>query len=352
MIRQASVSDLQKIQSFIEKHWRKDHILTKDLKLFKYLYSFPESDDLNFLLYENNDDQLLGILGYIIASQFDSKIPPSANIVWYSIWKAIESKSNKLIGLRLMSELSKKYKTIKRGTVGANISTLPIYKALGYNTGSLSTFYAVNTNKINFAIIKFKNVSLIVDKPIKANSSNCSIRLIRCLEQLKAYAEWTNNLAKSNHSFKTFDYIQNRYVNHPHFKYQFWELKSLGSKLLIVFREVFYHSSSLLRIVDYIGDTCLFQDFDENLRSRVIGSSEYIEFRCTDLHYELGCAGFCKLDPMQGTVIPGYYDPMVFKNIEIHWSLLSGFETLPCKDIIVVGDCDQDRPNTYISEQV
>ena len=91
--------------------------------------------------------------------------------------------------------------------------------------------------------------------------------------------------------------------------------------------------------------------FTEKLRSRVIGSSEYIEFRCSGLNHELvDKAGFCKLDPKSETVVPGYYDPIVFENKDINWSMISGSDTLR-DDIIVVGDCDQDRPNTFSTVQ-
>lgn len=348
-IRQADFSDLPKIQCFIGKNWKKDHVLTKDLVLFNHLYSYPDSRYLNFFLCEDSNKHLLGILGYIRASQFDPQIPTSSDILWYSIWQAIESKSNSLVGLRLMAEVSKRFKTIRRGTVGANISTLPIYKALGYKTGTLSTYYAVNHEQPEQSIIR--NINRCPDRLFGLGENSCTIKSMKRFEELEAHKAWVNTFAKSHHSFKTFDYIRNRYANHPRFKYCYWEIDSLESKLIIISRKVFLNSSSLIRIVDLIGDERLFQFFTQELRSKVIGSSEYIEFRCSGLNDELvDRAGFRKLDPKSGIVIPGYYDPIAFQNKDIHWSVTSGFDTLHGSAVIVVGDCDQDRPNTFNSE--
>jgi len=348
MIRQASSDDLHNIQEFIRQNWDKNHILTKDLTLFNFLYSYPGCNYLNFLLYEGDDGQILGLLGYIQASQFDTQVPNSADIVWYSIWKAIDSNSNNLIGLRLMSELSKRFKSIKRGTVGASISTLPIYKALGYKIGTLSTFFAINPNQRELKILR--DFIIPIQRVDTHGDDRCTINPMESFEELRDNGPWINAFAKCHHSFKTLDYKKNRYANHPRLEYKYWEIRSLQSRLFVISRKVCWNSSSLIRIVDFIGDKHLFQGFTEKLRSRVIGSSEYIEFRCSGLNYELEHAGFCKLDISNSeTVLPGYFDPFVFKNIDIHWSQTSGSETLQNNTVIVVGDCDQDRPNTFVN---
>ena len=37
-IRLANQNDIDSIMEFIDKHWKKDHILSKDKELFKYEY--------------------------------------------------------------------------------------------------------------------------------------------------------------------------------------------------------------------------------------------------------------------------------------------------------------------------
>ena len=53
--------------SFIGNHWAENHILSNDDKFFDFQYQLNE--DLQFILALDNNDTIIGLLGYI---QYDS----------------------------------------------------------------------------------------------------------------------------------------------------------------------------------------------------------------------------------------------------------------------------------------
>ena len=60
------------------------------------------------------------------------------------------------------------------------------------------------------------------------------------------------------------------------------------------------------------------------------------------LDEELKSAGFINVTNKNNWIFPGYYDPFLFKNKEIYWTLKNMQDNI----FLVTGDCDQDRPNS------
>lgn len=337
-IRLASISEKDNIQSFINKYWKKNHILSLSDNLFDYMYKNQETKTYNFVLgIDPKSNSINGILGFIPTCKFDSYLNSKENIIWYSIWQVLDLSGNKLLGIRLIRYLFGLFPESNFGTVGANQLTLPIYKSLGFKTGSLTTFISPNRNINDFKIARLE--SLKCSENISSISENS---ILEITGNLKDNINIINSIANISNSYKNYEYLKNRYFENPFLDYEIWLLKTSINNSIIVARRINYLDRSLLKIVDFIGLKKDIIQFVGKLQTKMLKNSEYIEFRSFGLEDQLKLAGFIDLTEDKNIIIPAYHDPFVFKNKKIHWSLKEFKE----EGYLVTGDCDQDRPNS------
>ena len=83
MISIAYLDDTDEIMEFIDKEWKKGHILSKNKDFF--LYEYSNKDALNFII-SKRDGVINGILGFLKSSSDIN------STVWTTMWKV--SKSN------------------------------------------------------------------------------------------------------------------------------------------------------------------------------------------------------------------------------------------------------------------
>ena len=65
----------------------------------------------------------------------------------------------------------------------------------------------------------------------------------------------------------------------------------------------------------------LLSNFKINLQIKMLKESEYIDFRSYGLEDELEEAGFINTTNKKEYLIPGYYDPFIFEDKIINWSI-------------------------------
>lgn len=337
-IRLASISDKDNIQSFINKYWKKNHILVLSDNLLDYMYKNQGTKTYNFVLgIDPRLNSINGILGFIPTCKFNSDINSKENIIWFSIWQVLDLPGNKLLGIRLIRYLFKLFPEANFGTVGANKLTLPIYKSLGFKTGSLKTFISPNRNINDFKIARLENV-----RCNENNSSTQENSIIEITRNFKDYKNMINSIASISRHYKDYEYLKNRYFENPFLDYEIWLLKTSMSNSIFVARRIMYLNRSLLKIADFIGFKKDIIQLVGKLQNKMLKNSEYIEFRSFGLEDQLKSAGFIDLTEDKNIIIPAYHDPFVFKNKAINWSLKEYKEG----DYLVTGDCDQDRPNS------
>ena len=72
LIRLANLKDKKNIQVFLDKYWKKDHILSLSDKLFDYMYKNEISKKYNFLIsIDDKTNNINGLLGFIEAKHYD-----------------------------------------------------------------------------------------------------------------------------------------------------------------------------------------------------------------------------------------------------------------------------------------
>lgn len=317
-----SFSEVEDLLSFIDSDWKKDHIFVRDRKLFDWQHKGEHS--YNFVLAKSGDS-IVGVLGFIPLSQYSSMLAEN-NELWLAIWKVKDGVSKPGLGLMMLKFLNKKYNNPSICSIGLSKQVIPIYKALKYKVGLLSHLAFFNKGVDNF---KIGNPNLNIQKDFKSNDLKYKV------------CDKINTIDDSFFSVnprKNQEYIVNRYVNHPTYKYKFL-LISRGELLLSisVFREVSIDGSKISRIVDGFGENITNPKFNYNISQFLKEFNyEYIDL-VSNINHMPG-SGF--IGASESIIIPNYFEPFEKRNIEIDYAYKS------INDLVIYrGDSDQDRPN-------
>lgn len=327
----ANLKDTKSIMWFINKEWKKNHILAVNKKFF--LFQHQDKKKLNFIISKNSSKKIDGIIGFIKASK-DKK-----SDIWTTMWKTSSRSNNPMLGISLLNFLKNgQFRTIMSS--GIKFETKKIYDYLGYKTGRMKHFFYPNKN-ITPIIGKFQKNIKNNRKPI--NNQDYFVNKINSKIIKKKFPF---NLYKSRVPFKDWNYFNKRYFLHPIFNYQVYGIyfkKRLVS--ILILREIKYKSRKILRIIDFFGKEKPFKylgDFFLNLLQK--NDYEYIDFVCYGLSESyIYSSGFVKIPHnSKKIIIPNYFYPIIKKNISIYFFV----NKANLKNVkIFKGDGDQDRPN-------
>lgn len=326
MIRFATSADVPKIMKFIDDYWKKNHILARDEKFFRYF--LQDGDKVNFVISEE-DGIIDAIEGFIPYGKTNRD-------VMTCIWKANHNSGDPIIGLKILDHIYKNADVRIMASPGINTKTIPIYKYFGYTTGKMKHWYRLNPD------VDYK-IAVIEDKlnpPIKNSSTR--FKEISSFEELTVSMDMEKYKASNPKPFKENWYIKHRYFDHPVYNYYAFGIAQEDEKINAAF---FYrvqecNDSRAIRLVDCIGD---FNDFaqiglmlDELLKRH---SAEYVDLYETGLDDEIFYqAGLINVETTKN-IIPEYFAPYTAKNIDIYYF------TTDSEIVLFKGDGDQDRPN-------
>lgn len=327
-IRLACDDDIPNIMDFIDKHWKKNHILSQDLSFF--YYEHKTQNKVNFLLAINKQTkEIEGMLGFLYSSKNYNK-----SAVWCTIWK-VKDNYNKIPFLGL--ELKKRVRLMGICSigVGSNPKTaIPLEKLLlKYDTKKMKHFYLLS-KKENYQIAQ-------VNQYRQGLSEKQKCKQIKFFDNIEEVNKLFDFEKVTSIPYKDDWYINHRYFQHPIYDYQVCGILDENNvcEALIVFREQQYLDSKILRIIDYIGNHSWFaglSDFFQNQLTKY----EYIDFYCAGFQEEyILKGGFVEKDENDLNIIPDYFNPFTLKNIDI-WVSSSDKNCTFFK-----GDGDQDRPN-------
>ena len=321
--------------SFINVHWKHNHILSKSKELFNWQYK-AQGNKLNFIVAKEGED-LLGILGYIKNSRYDNSLD-KLDVIWLALWKVKEN-SPAGLGIGLYRKLINLERNCIFAVIGINKTHPALYKALGFKNFQLDCFFMVNQD-VTQNILKH-NHSIIDLKP----SFNAHVELINLglseIRELNDSPFFSDNLNK-----KTTLYFENRYLLHPFYTYRVFSISEKGKCLgLISTRIVTYKNKKALRIVDFLGHESSISKIGFPLMNLLKTENiEYVDFWQNGIDENLLLlAGFQKLNQENDEIIiPNYFEPFLQENI----SILGAVKIDKNKKFIVCkADGDQDRPN-------
>lgn len=329
-IRFAEKSDAGSIMEFIDKNWRKGHILSRDRKLFDWQYGRRDDDRLNIVLGLDENNEIQGMLGFVQYDNCDTKD------IALALWKA--NPSTGFLGIKLIGFLFDNEPHREVVCPGINMSTTSkIYEHLDMKVGAMSQWYRLRAKKTY-------RIAGITDATVPGYDCRLKGELV-LLQTMEDFEETFNNNSepyKNSIPFKSFSYIRYRYYEHPSYKYRLYALKESEKKAdtVFVFRIQECNGSSVLRMVDCIGDI-------ENLYN-ITGSidrlleendSEYADFYSVGTNEDGLIKAGWRMVENEGNIIPDYFSPFEQRKVDIYYA------TSDCDAVLFKGDGDQDRPN-------
>lgn len=300
-IRFAEKNDIEKIMLFIDKYWRKDHILARDRKLFEWQYG-ADNNKLNIVIGTDEDGKIQGMLGFVPYDKTDDKD------IALALWKA--NPSTGFLGVRLIKYLMNNEPHREIVCPGINLKTTSkIYEYVGMKVSTMSQWYRL-AKKDTYKIAKVVDTTI----PEFKNDSYINLVPIDTENGLKKACE--SVLDKKMVPFKSESYLLWRYINHPEYQYKIFTTKDNGDEkgALFVFRIQECNGSKALRMIDCIGDMGKIKRITPEL-DRLLAEyeCEYVDTYEAGVNDEIFIeAGWCKVLE-DGNIIPDYFAPFEHK---------------------------------------
>ncbi|MCC5830837.1 MAG: hypothetical protein JJU36_15430, partial [Phycisphaeraceae bacterium] len=238
----AGIKDADAIMAFIDRHWRRGHILSRHRGLF--LYDFQDGERLNFGLARNAGGRIVGLFGFM---RYNSRsVPDLAG----SLWKVIEDVGEPMLGLRLRRFVLDQVPHRFFAAPGAGLQTRAIYHALRMNWSRMDQYFLVNPTMERYELLRGVEPGSAGLRPMPAG--------VRTLE-LKSHGDLAAfDFDAFDHiaPFKDRDYITRRFLNHPIHRYEV-HLVLLDDRpaWLLVTRIAANGGRAACRVVDLLGRT-------------------------------------------------------------------------------------------------
>jgi hypothetical protein len=331
-IRRCRPEDLRAVMDFIDRHWRRGHVLATSRALMDWQYG--DADGYNILCSWGGEG-LSGLLGYIPSRRYDPALAPD-NTLWLALWKVRGDIGTAGLGLRLLNALPKVESQIALGVNGINPAHPPMYRALGWKTGELQQYFAVNLDAPRQLICAPEGAALPYPRAGRAMMT----RLGR--EDLLALA--ADRFAPMVPR-KSPAHFVSRFLEHPFYQYQVFLVEVPGRCPALLAARIAVHAGArALRIVDFLGDPGIIGEIGGALADLLRDyGCEYADFCQFGLPPDLlAASGLIPVDPDGEVTVPTYFEPFVARNGRIHCAFrYSGLGPL----LLCRADGDQDRPN-------
>lgn len=316
---------------YINEHYQKGHILSKNKKLFDWMYFDNKSKKYNFLVAKSNN-KIIATKGYQPLKLYDKKLD---NESFMSMW----SSSIPTTGIRLFDKLLKKKFKFICG-IGSSNHSLRYQKYKKFSTGQLKHSYLLSNKISNYKIAK---VLKRIPKQKKRFYGKDYIKLD--INYLKKKDLTT--LYKFQVPRKSSLYLINRYLNSKFYKYYAYGtlIKDKISNIIIL-RDCKFKNRIAVRIIDYIGSNYSFKYLDKLFKTILKRKKvEYIDLYSYGIpENEITKCGFKVKNLKDKNVIPNHFEPFEQKNNKIIFGYL--VDKLSKKKIrLFKGDSDMDRPN-------
>ena len=330
-----SIGAVDELQSFIRDHWSRNHILAHSRQVMDWQYRAAAADRYNVLVARDGGQGIVGILGFIPTSRYDSALADRDETVWLAVWKVRDDYAHGL-GLALLRSLTARVRPQWIGTVGINPATRGIYTALGYRVGMLTRHYLLNV-----ALAGRTLAELPASLPTAPVAGTTALRPLPAAEFWKL----TDGLGLDESDQvprKTRAYLHGRYLLHPFYQYHLYLAVDRGASATVVLRVCQHAGAVALRVVDVLGRPAALAGCGPAFRQLLDEfNAEYIDFYCSGLADELAAAGFQALVPGDGLVLPSHFEPFERRNVDLIYTLHGRDGRI----VICKGDADQDRPN-------
>jgi hypothetical protein len=309
---------LGELQSFLDEHWRRGHILAHDAPLVRWQHRFPGHPERLAVLVAREDDEIVAALGLIVMHLcVHGQRSPGG---WLATWIATPAARRRQAGLRLLKRvLDEPFEFI--GVLGINETGLSIYRKLGFSIRpSIPRWVRIISDE---ALVRLLGERVPPSSERVEPAEPPAERSVRVFAWEESHGErwdelWAGQLAsRIVGTWRDHAYLRWRYLDHPRFHYTVLLAERSDASLcgLAVYRiaEVRGSEGKVLRVVDLLGDdeaaTAL---ASEIVAAGVYANAAFAEFYCTagaPLAKALEACGFTlELEP--ASTLPALFEPL------------------------------------------
>lgn len=323
------------VQAFLRHHWSADHVLACDRALMDWQHWNARDNRYDILLAREPDGTIAAMLGVIDTRRYGDA--PEDATLWLTTWMVRPDIKAGALGLRLVKHLEKALPHGLIGTVGNNAATEPLYRALGYTTGTLSRYGIVNPARAA------PLVAGAARTPLLPPQSDAAVRVLP--ESWLDTAEAARLFAADRMPARSAAYLRTRYGAHPVYRYEFLGIEAEGRiEALAVARVCTAISATALRIVDVIGPDAAFAPMGDALARHIAAERHaFADLYIGGAPESIFAGSAWVAVPQDGPLqLPNYFEPYQPGNVTIRYAVKSQRDT-PLR--LVKADCDQDRPN-------
>lgn len=332
-IRRCKVGEIDLLQTFLHYSWKENHVLAMSKTLLDFQHLDRQEDIYNFIVaYNTEAGKFDALLGFIPTYHFDWQLK-NENDFWLTTWKndTRESRRNDL-GLLLFNKIVVSMKPKSIAAIGISEAGEKIYKALRFTIVRLNHYYYINKAIEQFHIA-------LVNSPHFRNEKKKSCKYM--IKEINV--EDIGPIKHPYRPMKTAEYIINRFVKHPIYKYRLYGVyeKSFLCCVFVV-RLINIKLSRCLRVVDIYGPIDGLDNLTPALDTLLQEvKAEYIDI----LNYGISRHAFESMGFIlkvgDDIVIPNHFEPFERRSVDI----LCAYRTNYQNYVIFKGDGDQDRPN-------
>jgi hypothetical protein len=335
LFRLAQTEDAEEIMHFLKTNYNESHILANDREFL--LYEHLWGSRLNFLLAcDIHNNTIQGLVGFHQYSSSESDCHISSTMLCVN-----KDCRAPFLGLKLLQELKHRLKIKSYCGVTTNELTVSPYvsRFLKHFVGEFSHLYIPNPDINNFRILGQhsrhfnRSESIFIEPNLKEFKTVDHLYGMNCL-----------NRSHSNLPFKSIDFLLRRYFLNPIFKYRFFIWFEKKTDALVILKQENVFKTSVLRVVDFIGDIDLLNDISFQLLKLVRNEGhEYCDLFCSSLNFANSRSNCFLNKAKTGAIVPHYFNPYVQSNISVL------FETDSPHLVYFKGHGDGDRANYRIA---
>ena len=332
-ISKLHVRDLKKFNIFIKKNWVDKVNLPKLKKIFKWQYQ--NNSFYNFYA-AYKLKKIVGVQGFISSKHYDKNL--NNDQIFLAFLRVIDGKHIG-VGLKLHMNIVKENNPKFIGVVNIDKPTHNFHKWLGFTIHQMDHHFMYSQTINKFQILKFTNLKNL--KNLKKNKTSIIELNSQNINRLLNDDFYDAQIPKKSNEF-----IINRYLKHPVYKYIVLLIKKNKTpKVIMVIRPIKIKETTVLRFVDYIGSEKSF------LLTSIVSNellekfnAEYIDIYSYGISKDVfKNAGYINRYNQKGLVVPNHFEPFEKRNVNLFCAFKSKLNNKKIK--IFKGDGDGDRPS-------
>ncbi|MGH9970447.1 MAG: GNAT family N-acetyltransferase [Pyrinomonadaceae bacterium] len=368
-------SRISELQDFIQTHWRRDHILTRDEALLRWQYINHKDPDRLSILIAERDSALVGMLGVIpFGFCFTGR---QASAAWLTTWVSSPESRGWQTGISLLQHALRQGHEVV-GTLGMNQTTRRLLSALRFQIrDDIPRWVRIVSLEALEALLSGRPTPFSPEcwsawrgatqnghtSSSKTGQSSTGVRIVDWSESMaeRWNRSWREEFApRQLGTWRDSQFLRWRYLEHPTFRYivRFAENPADGDVLgLVVYRVETVRSTDIrvLRVVEFMSR----KQAQQLLAAAVVEAGQeagvaFVDFYCTSPVFvePLRSVGFVQEDDFVEP-LPNLFQPLEYERQRLNGALWAKpAAASDCVDVFMAddlyltrADCDQDRPN-------